>query len=201
MNRISSSYYLGLTFLSLLMMPAACGQRYEVGVLAGATTPAAQIAVGSLANVSGGASAAVQVSFAFRVVGDERSSLYVELPVSRVAKASLSVNEQGGGASASQAFFTPGVRWNFLPSKRVLPYLVGGAGLGWFDSVDVRVEPALHANLSNGFKPVVACGGGLAFRLARFLTLRMEMRDYIAVGSFAGNRNHLAYSGGVGFVF
>ena len=201
MNRVTSLHHVGLTLLCSLIVPSANGQRQEVGILGGAVTPSGQISVGSLASVSGGVTPAVQVSYAFRVVGTETSSLYVELPVSRVAKASISVNEKEAGASASQVFFTPGVRLNFLPSKHVSPYLIGGAGIGWFDSADVRVDPALRVSVSSGLKPVVAFGGGAAFRLARFMTFRMEMRDYVAAGSFAGNRNHLAYSGGVGFVF
>jgi len=201
MNRIPLSFCVGLAVLSSLIAPGASGQRHEIGILAGATTPSAQIEIGSLASVSGGASATVQVSYAFRVAGNDTSSLYVELPVSRVAKASVAVDERGAGASASQVFFTPAVRWNFLTLQRVSPYLTGGAGLGWFDSVALRVDPSIQANVSSGFKPVVAFGGGVAFRLTRFMSFRVEMRDYIAAGSFVGNRNHLAYSGGFGFVF
>ena len=201
MNRRTSLHYVGLTLLCSLIVPSANGQRQEVGILGGAVTPSGQISVSSLASVSGGVTPAIQVSYAFRVVGTETSNLYVELPVSRVAKASLSVNEREAGASASQVFFTPGVRFNCFVSKHVSPYLMGGAGIGWFDSADVRVDPALSVSISSGLKPAVAFGGGAAFRLARFITFRLEMRDYVAVGSFAGNRNHVTYFGGVGLTF
>ena len=201
MNRVPLLHYVELTVLSSLIVPSASGQQQEVGILAGATTPSAQITVGSFGSFSGGVSATVQVSYAFRVVGAETSSLYVELPVSRVAKASVSVDERGAGVSVSQVFFTPGVRFKILPSKRVSPYLTAGAGFGWFDSADVKIDPDLRVNVSSGFKPVVTFGGGLEFRLTRFMNFRTEMCDYVAAGSFVGNRNHLAYAGGFGFVF
>ena len=200
MNRVPLLQYVGLTLLSSLIVPSANGQRHEFGILAGAATPSGQIE-GSFGSVSGGATATVQASYAFLVAGTETTSLYVELPVSRVNKASVSADEKAVGLNASQVFFTPGVRLNFLASKRVSPYLIGGAGFGWFDSAEVRIDPAVRVSVSSGFKPVVACGGGLEFRLTRLMRFRAEMRDYVAVGAFVGNRNHLAYSAGFGFVF
>ncbi len=201
MNRVCLLHFFGLTLLSSLIAPCASAQSNEVGILAGATTPSTQVSIGSFGSISGGATATVQVSYAFRVAGSETASLYIEMPVSRVAKASVSVDEKGAGVNASQVFFTPGVRVNFLSAKRVSPYLTGGAGFGWFDSAEVRVDPSLRVNVSTGFKPVVSCGGGLEFRLTRILRFRAEMRDYIAAGGFVGNRNHLAYFGGFGFTF
>lgn len=193
--------FFGLTVMSLFTVSTAMAQNHELSILAGATVPSGQVSVGSFASVSGGISPSVQVSYGFRVLTARAGSLYFEVPVSRVSKASVSVDENGVGASASQWFFTPGLQFKFLSWSKVSPYVTGGAGMGWFDSANVRVLPDVRVNASTGLKPVVAFGGGVEFRATRLLRFRLDVRDYVPVGWFMANRNHLAYSGGIGFAF
>ena len=193
--------FFGLTIMSLFTVSTAMAQNHELSILAGATVPSGQVSVGSFGSVSGGISPSAQVSYAYRVLDNPAGSLYFEVPLSRVSKASVSLDDNGVGASASQWFFTPGLPFKFLSWSRVSPYVTGGAGMGWFDSANVRVLPDVRVSASTGLKPVVAFAGGIEFRATRHLRFRLELRDYVPVGWFMGNRNHLAYSAGIGFAF
>ena len=138
--------------LMLVLLPAiALGQRNDLSVLAGVTTPAASINVGSLASISGGATAAVQLDYDY-VLKDTRSgSLLLDLPAARVFKASVGLRSDSLAVNQSQFFFTPGLRYQFAAGSRIAPYVSGGFGFGWFDAAGITVEGPVSVSVSEGF--------------------------------------------------
>jgi opacity protein-like surface antigen len=199
MNRL---YLAGAALLfGAVVSPAAFCQSNELSILAGATYPGAQVSILSNISISGGVSAAVQVDFAHLLSESPAGNLYLELPVTRVLKASVGVNRYSVSAASSQVFFTPGIRYRFAPRSRISPYLVGGFGFGWFDAANVRVDSDVSVNVADGLKPAFGVGGGMQLRIGGPFAFRAEIRDFVAAGSNISNRNHVVYQGGFGLRF
>ena len=186
----------------LALSPAATAQSNELSILAGATNPSATVNVSSLASVSGGKSAAVQVDFAHRIKETASGNLYFEVPVTRVFKASVGVDYDRMDVAQSKFFVTPGLRYAFAPGARLSPYVAGGFGFGWFESVRVAwSDPWLSVNVGDGVKPAAGFGGGAEIRISRSVTFRAEVRDFVNCASGDSSRNHVVYSGGFGWRF
>jgi opacity protein-like surface antigen len=190
-----------LLFAGFVLSPAAYAQANELSVLAGVGSPAASVGVASLVSVSGGVTASVQVDFAHRLKVTPSGALYLEFPAARVLKASVSVGADRVSAGQSQFFFTPGLRYAFVPNARVSPYAVGGFGFGWFDAANVHVNGPVAVNLVEGFQPAAGVGAGVAILITHGLSFRAEVRDFINCAGSAASRNHMVYSGGFGFRF
>ncbi len=187
----------------MLTTTSAFAQRHEIGILVGATLPSAQVSIPPVVSASGGASFAGQVDYAYFLQETSHGNLYFELPAARVFKAAVNINLNYGGvaASASQAFFTPGLRFRFHPDARWSPYLNGGFGFGWFDAASVQVSGPAFVSATNGIKPAFDFGGGLMLRLNRMWALRGEVRDFVACGSNLPSHNHLVMSLGASIRF
>jgi hypothetical protein len=193
--------FFGITLLAGFALSPAAAQSNELSVLAGVGSPSANISVGSLVSVRAGVSASVQLDFAHRLKETSSGSLYLEVPAARVWKASVNVDAGHASVSQSQFFFTPGLRYVFVPRSRVSPYASAGFGFGWFDAANLSVTGPVTVNVLEGFKPAAGFGAGVAVRIAGGLTFRAEMRDFVNCGSGAPSRNHLVYAGGFGYRF
>jgi hypothetical protein len=187
--------------LGLIRPPAAFGQSNELSILAGATTHSVDVSILSVASISAGTSAAIQVDFAHRLKEGRSGTLYLELPAARVLKASVGIQTGRVTAGTSQFFFTPGVRYQFSPASRISPYLAAGFGFGWFDRANIVVSGPVNVNVADGFQPAAGFGGGAEIRIRRGFVFRAEVRDYVACGANISSRNHVVYQGGFGFHF
>jgi opacity protein-like surface antigen len=187
---------------TFLLSAPAPGQTQELSILAGAANPSAQVGIGPAVTVSGGTSVAIQVDYVFRLRKYHSGSLYLELPLSRVARVAAGIRQSGVDTSQSKFFFTPGLRYSFMTRARVSPYLAGGFGLGWFDRVNVSASPLnWSVHVSEGAKAAFGFGGGAQIRISRNLAFRAELRDFVPAGADSGPRNHLVYQGGFGITF
>ncbi len=186
--------------LGFATSPAVYGQSHELGILAGATNPSAQVDILSAVSVSAGTSVSVQVDYAYRLKSTPGGKLYLEFPATRVAKASVGIQWNRVAAGQSKFFFTPGVRYRFLPASRVSPYVAGGFGFGWFDKTNIVISPPILVEVADGMRPAFGFGGGAALRIYRGLSFRAEVRDFVGCGA-GTERNHVVYQRGFGVRF
>ena len=107
------------------------------------------------------------------------------------------------GAVFDTLYFTGNVVYNFLPDRKLMPFVTAGAGL-------VRLD-AERGGAQSQFAGVF--GGGVLFALSKRLLVRVDIRDYIysvdptsleASTPREGTNetaNDLSLTGGVSFVF
>jgi len=101
---------------------------------------------------------------------------------------------------------TPGLRLRFAPVSPITPWISAGGGvISWERSTIVANMPTM-SNTSYG--PSISVAGGVDWKLARFLLVRGEIRNYWnstgegPLGIFQGDyRSNLLILGGVGIRF
>jgi hypothetical protein len=122
---------------------------------------------------------------------------FVALPNRNVTAATTTVPQ-----SYASLYLTPGLRLKFFPSSRLSPWAAIGGGYALYQQ---------SAKLSNGQndtnkylnRGVFDYGGGLDFRVFRFIGLRAEVRDFLSgnpdlnVKLNSSTQHNVVASGGV----
>jgi hypothetical protein len=170
----------------LLLSSVSYAQKVDLAVLGGG-----QISFNPNSNV--GTGAVIQGNAGVRFFKAPLIALYAEVPIT----ASFDINS---GLPASVAardfrtlFVTPGVRLKFAPISPVSPFFTAGAGWARYTP-----EGSGDANTTNVFQ----FGAGTDFKIAPFVSLRTEVRDYytgapnIAVG-FTERQHNVTAMGGL----
>jgi hypothetical protein len=104
-----------------------------------------------------------QANYAVQLHEESSSRLYLEFPVLiNGAVVQYPVGSSTATQIGGRLFFTPGIRWKWMPASRWSFYAAGGAG--------IRKGSLLRATLDLGF------GGD--YRLTRLFSLRAEVRTY-----------------------
>ena len=160
-------------------------QKYVIWILLICTVPvcalaqANELAIGGGAQVSFnttsnvGVGAAIQGSYARRVVHVPFLSLYAELPLTAGFRISSRLPQQVATADYNSLFITPGVKLKFAPISPVSPYVVVGGGWARYHQLATSTTPS-----STHTTGVFDYGFGLDFKVAPYLGLKTEVRDY-----------------------
>ncbi len=118
---------------------------------------------------------AIEASYAGRLMHVPLAALYFELPVvigprntGIIPSITALENRQ-----YSSLFVTPGLRLKLAPGFPVSPYLAAGVGLAHFKLAASGGAPQQTSNST-----VVDFGGGLDMKVAPFLSVRGEVRDF-----------------------
>ena len=146
-------------FLSL----PALAQSNELAVTAGGQFP-------NNSEFNSGASWAVGASFAHRIVHAPLASLYWEIPV---VGAPESVMKAPFDTTYSSLFVTPGLKVKFAPEFPLSPWLAAGVGVARYHNSANATFPDQTST-----KAVFDLGGGLDLKIAPFLSIRGEVRDF-----------------------
>ena len=156
------------------------------------------------ASISGSSGFATQFNFGHQITATRDGALYLEFPVTFLYESSSVV--QGATVTSlnrNVQFFAPGVRFKFPSYKRVSFY--GALGFGWqLASNDYIVTNGqVTSTPSSGIRPVLGPGGGMDLRISRWLSLRIDARDYVTFdvpsNVFSSGHNHLWVLGGFAF--
>jgi hypothetical protein len=181
----------------LLMASFAAAQANELAVLGGGHFP-----INSPVDVDPGI--AVQGNFAHRIFHVPLASIYLEVPV--VATFNVDLNRQlgillvpGVPSKYSALFVTPGLKLKLAPEFPLSPYFVSGGGDARFRSSDTGT---FNDTSSSG---VFDVGGGLDAKLAPFISLRGEVRDFysgrprlnISLGDLNNRQHNVVVMGGI----
>jgi hypothetical protein len=172
----------------LLLSSVSYAQKVDLAVLGGG-----QISFNPNSNI--GTGAVIQGNAGVRFLSLPMLQLYAEVPIT----ASFGINSNLPAAVASREFrtlfVTPGIRAKISPPlSPVQPFLTVGGG--W-----ARYSPESGSGLNENTTNVFQFGGGSDFKIAPFLSLRTEVRDYytgapnIAVGFTERQHNVTAMAG------
>ena len=125
-----------------------------------------------------------QFNYARQVVDARSGGLYVEFPLI------YGVNAVGNATIT----FAPGVRFKLATQSRLSPYFAAGVGV---------TSAGGTAVLSRSTSAAFDFGAGLDVRFTKLLSLRTELRDFVARRGLSGyeGRNHPIYSLGIAFHF
>jgi hypothetical protein len=163
-----------ISIVAMLLAAPALAQKIELAIGAGGYFPV---------NVSGvGNAAAIEGSAAFRIASVPFLSAYLEVPVVGTLNSNVRRAGLGSSESYSALFVAPGLRLKFWPGFFVSPWVAVGGGLAHYSgSSGLRLLSGTDTTNTG----VVDYGGGVDVKIAPYLSVRGEVRDF--------------YSGGLGF--
>ncbi|MBM3763559.1 MAG: hypothetical protein FJW36_25415 [Acidobacteria bacterium] len=104
------------------------------------------------------------------------------------------VNPQGSRDVAS-LFAMPGLRVSFNPKARLSPFVTGGLGLAVYEQSQLLQNAAPFPGSRGTSHFGVMFGGGVDFKVYRFVGLRFDARNYYA------QRNNILLGVGLNFRF
>jgi hypothetical protein len=123
------------------------------------------------------------INYGHRFLGTKIAALYGELEFVAIPNRALTAASATVPQNYASLYLTPGVRLKFLPGSRLSPWAAVGGGYGLYEQ---SAQLSNGQNTTNKFlnRGVFEYGGGLDYRLFRFIGLRGEVRDF-----FSGNPN------------
>lgn len=213
-------------FLGGFLGTAAFAQRAQntdMSFLLGAVGTSGSVATTS-ATIPGGATGPIQVeiprvtgtfgvawqaNFGYQVASFSKGSLYVETPFVFVWTGSGTVAGAQGNPSVtsidhSSWYLLPGVRWRIPTGTRLSFYVAGGGGVAFIHEGDTFLANQQVTTINTTLaKPVVDFGVGADLRISRWLSIRVDARDYVhgAESDVPQRHNHAAVFAGVAFHF
>ena len=185
-----------ICLLTLLLTLPALAQKFELGVGAGGYFPV---------NVTGvGNAAAIEGSVAYRIASVPLLSAYVELPVVGTLNSSVTTFGLVSSASYSALFVAPGLKVKLAPGFFVSPWFAAGGGLAHYSANSgLRLLSGTDTTNTNVFD----YGGGLDVKVAPYLSVRGEVRDFYSgglgfnLGNFDQRQHNIVTTGGLVFRF
>jgi hypothetical protein len=123
------------------------------------------------------------VNYGHRLFGAGIAALYGEIEFVALPNRGLTAATATVPQNYASLYVAPGLRLKFLPGSRLSPWVAAGGGYALYQ------EAALLSNGQNTTnkylnRGVFDFGGGLDYKLFRFIGLRGEVRDF-----FSGNPN------------
>ena len=163
---MSKSLKISVAILTLSI--AALAQKTELALTVGIYHPVNN-------NFSSGNAFAIEGNIARRLAAIPFFALYLEVPVAGTLDSTVPASSLTSAGTYSSIFVAPGLRLKAAPGFPISPYVAVGGGLAHF-SRSASQTPAGSSNSVN--KGVFDVGGGLDMKIAPFLSLRAEVRDF-----------------------
>jgi hypothetical protein len=183
--------FLLVTFASSI----AFAQQIELGIVGGGL-------FNTQSNIH--TAAAVEGSFAYRMIGIPMASLYFELPIAAGLKTSTGngvllscTNPCTIATSYSSLLFGPGVKLKLAGGLPISPFLTLGAGVAHFNQTGVFSNTPGNRSTNSA---LLQLGGGLDLKIAPFFSVRGEVRDYYTGSADSGNARQHNVLAGAGIV-
>ncbi len=166
MRKIFYTVAFFLFFVICLALPAPA-QKVELAIGAGGYFPV---------NVAGiSSAAAIEGTIGYRVLSVPLVSAYVELPVVGTLNSHVTSLGLASSASYSALFVAPGVKVKLAPGFFLSPWVAAGGGLAHFSG---NSGVFLSGGSGSSNSGVFDVGGGLDAKIAPFVSLRGEVRDF-----------------------
>jgi len=176
----------------LFLCTMAAAQKNELAITAGGYFPAGIEGIG--------AGGAVEGNFAHRLFDAKLAAIYGEIPLVigfRVSE--VSALSQG---HYSSLFLTPALKLKLVPGFFVSPWFSLGGGWARYKASDANTGTETVSNHA-----VLEMGGGMDVKVAPYVSLRGELRDFysgIPALSFfpaAARQHNVLAAGGIVFRF
>jgi len=142
------------------------------------------------------------INYGHRFLGARIAALYGEIEFVAIPNRSVTSATATVPQSYASLYLTPGLRLKFFPSSRFSPWAAIGGGYALYQQ---SAKFSNGQNDTNKFlnRGVFDYGGGLDFRLFRFIGLRAEVRDFLSgnpglnVALNSSTQHNVVASGGV----
>ncbi|HUS20015.1 MAG TPA: outer membrane beta-barrel protein [Terriglobales bacterium] len=157
-----------IAFTLFLFSTASFAQKVDLAVLGGG-----QASFEPNSNI--GTGFALGGNLGVRVVDAPFLDLFVEFPVTTAFKINSKLPASVAQRDYSSLFFTPSLRLKLAPSSPVSPFFSAGAGVARFRQ-EATATTAARTTTTNAFQ----FGLGTDFKVAPFVSIRAEMRDYFS---------------------
>lgn len=124
---------------------------------------------------SGDNAFAIEGNVGFRLASVPFLALYFEVPVAGTLDATVPASALTSAGTYSSIFVTPGLRLKLAPGAPISPYIATGGGLAHFNRSASQTPAGSSSTVNKGVWDI---GGGLDMKVAPFLGLRAEVRDF-----------------------
>jgi hypothetical protein len=201
--------WLGLFFLAsgMVTVPVGAqsqerGANQELTFSLGGTPGQTRSFLGSAGTAQVSADRSFGINYGHRFLEAKIAALYGEVEFVAIPNRALTAASATVPQNYASLYLTPGLRLKFFPGSRLSPWGAIGGGYGLYQQ---------SAQLSNGQsttnkflnRGVFEYGGGLDYRLFRFIGLRGEVRDFFSgnpdlnVALSSGSQHNVVASGGI----
>lgn len=176
--------WLGLLFLAAFMMTGrAEAQNQDLTFSLGGIPGQTRGFQGSAGTAQISADRSLEVNYGHRFFGGKKAALFGEIEFVALPNRPVTSTTATVPRTYASLYVTPGLRLKLFANSRLSPWGAIGGGYALYEE---------SAQLSNGQRTtnrilnrgVFTYGGGLDYRLFRFIGLRGEIRDF-----FSGNPN------------
>ena len=178
--RTSLNLWAGLLLLvTTIIAGPARGQNQELAFSIGGIPGQTRNFQGSAGTAQISADRSFGINYGHRLLDAKIAALYGEIEFVAIPNRSVTSATAIVPQSYASLYLAPGLRLKFFPSSRLSPWGAVGGGYALYEQ---------SAKLSNGQnetdkflnRGVFDYGGGLDFRLFRFIGLRAEVRDFLS---------------------
>lgn len=180
----SKRFYFPVLLLTIFAFaPAVFAQENELALLIGRLKPSDRsLSLNPVPAIDATFDGALtyQFNYANRVVNGEVASLYLELAVTGAPRTGVRSDNFLLPRTYSTLIFTPGLKLKVFPRGGFSPYIVGGAGLGRFSLSDTNIGGGPVPGDGSNTSFVFTYGGGVDLNILGPLSVRGEVRDYLA---------------------
>jgi hypothetical protein len=176
MSRLRFPPVEAVCWFALAVVPAARAQKHEIGLTLGnlfgasRTSPAGNLRLGS--------GAGWQANYGYRLAGGSKAALYGEFHFLANGLREIRSSNSSATRDVATLYATPGIRVKFTPDARMSPYAAVGGGYGLYEQSLFQLNGQPNSAPRFTHRGVVAFGGGLDFKLWRWLGARGEIRDF-----------------------
>jgi hypothetical protein len=175
-------------------------QNSDTYVTYGSPSGRAHLIDGTNITVAGSSAFSTVLGFGYQVARVSSTSLWLDVSEMNGFPNSVQASVPGTGHTNWTAGVV-GVRLMAPVYKRLSLYAVSGAGGGVFHALAVSGGPSPSVSTHDTAHGVFAFGGGADFRLLRWFSLRVEVRDLVTGDQLSGaaGRQHVLPTFGVAF--
>jgi Outer membrane protein beta-barrel domain len=176
--------WLGLLFLSTVAVTVpAKAQNQELTFSLGGIPGQTRTFRGSAGTAQISADRSFGINYGHRFLDARIAALYGEIEFVAIPNRPVTAATATVPQNYASLYLTPGLRLKFFPNSRLAPWGAIGGGYALYQE---SAQLSNGQNTTNKFlnRGVFDFGGGLDYRLFRFIGLRAEVRDF-----FSGNPN------------
>jgi opacity protein-like surface antigen len=178
-------------------------QNMDIYFLAGPTSVPAQVIGGTNITLFSSMGYCSAVGYGYQVMRKSAASLWLELaPLVNIAPSAQTATIPGS-ITQGTLMFVPGVRVMVPLQSRLSVFGAVGGGFGGFSNATLTSDNPPDLKTRDTTHGVLGVGGGLDFRLSRYVSIRVDVRDYVTGRGLGGvpGRNHLLPMMGIAFHF
>jgi hypothetical protein len=161
------------------------------------------ISRGTAPSLDAGAGMAFEINYSRRVANLQAVAIYGEVEFLASPSRQISSVNTALTHDFASLYVTPGIRVSLLPGARISPFAVIGGGYGDYEQSTALINGKPNPAPRERSVGVFDFGGGVDFRVFRFLALRGSIRDFYTgspdynLSSISGSQHNVAATGSI----